>query len=365
MGGDDSIDSRLAALTRWVQEDLGFSGSDIAPASADASFRRYFRVLPRPDAPGPGASGPTAPTPAAFEHDSFIVMDAPPEKENLGPFLRVAGLLADRGLNVPVVLARNVPEGLLLMTDLGSTQYLPELAANRDVELLHADALAALIKMQTMGGAAHAGLPPYDRALLLQEMQLMPEWFLGRHLEMNLGVAERALLEEFAETMVQSALAQPRVFVHRDYHSRNLMRRATANPGILDFQDAVVGPVTYDLVSLLKDCYIAWPAARVRGWALQHRVQLASAGIPAGASEEEFLRWFDWMGLQRHIKVLGIFARLFYRDRKSQYLHDLPRVFEYVREAAARYPETAGFAAFIESLEPRFRAAQTRVLGRT
>lgn len=364
MGGDDSSDARLAALTRWVQDDLGFSGSHIAPASADASFRRYFRVVPRPGAPQP-AGQPAAPQPGAPNVESFIVMDAPPEKENLGPFLRVARLLADRGLNVPLVLARNVAEGLLLLTDLGSTQYLPELAANRDVDLLHADALAALGRMQTMDGAALAVLPPYDRALLLQEMQLMPQWFLGRHLAMDIGVAERALLDEFAETMVQSALVQPRVFVHRDYHSRNLMRRAAANPGILDFQDAVVGPVTYDLVSLLKDCYIAWPAARVRGWALQHRAHLASAGIPAGASEDEFLRWFDWMGLQRHVKVLGIFARLFYRDCKSQYLRDLPRVFDYVREAAARYPETAGFAAFIESLEPRFRAAQTRVLGRT
>jgi aminoglycoside/choline kinase family phosphotransferase len=339
MSGDDTGDSRLTALTRWVQDELGFSGSRIAPASSDASFRRYFRVTPQPDAARPDARGP-----GAADWESFIVMDAPPGKEDLGPFLRVAGLLADWGLNVPVVLARDLAAGLLLMTDLGSTQYLPMLAADRDVDRLYADALAALLRAQSRGAAAAGILPPYDDRLLSQEMQLMPEWFLGRHLAAGVDGADRLMLDAFAATLLHSARAQPRVFVHRDYHSRNLMVSAADNPGILDFQDAVMGPVTYDLVSLLKDCYIAWPAERVRGWALQHREGLL-------------------MGLQRHVKVLGIFARLHYRDHKPQYLSDLPRVFDYVREAAARYPDTAPFAAFLGRLEPQFLAAQRRASG--
>jgi aminoglycoside/choline kinase family phosphotransferase len=262
-----------------------------------------------------------------------------------------------------VVLARNLAEGLLLMTDLGSTQYLPELAANRDVERLYADALAALCTMQTTGAAA-AALPCYDRARLGQELALMPEWFLGPHLGVAVEGADRSLLEALDECLVESALAQPQVFVHRDYHSRNLMLCQPRNPGILDFQDAVFGPVTYDLVSLLKDCYITWPPERVRGWALRHRANLLDAGVAAG-SEAQFLRWFDLMGLQRHIKVLGIFARLHYRDHKPQYLHDLPRVWDYVRETAALYRETAAFGALLTRLEPLFLAAQARALDST
>jgi aminoglycoside/choline kinase family phosphotransferase len=347
MGGDDSSDPRRAALTRWVRDDLGFADGGIAPASADASFRRYFRVTPPADAPS---------------HEPFIVMDAPPDKEDLGPFLRVAKLLAQWGLNVPVVLARNVEEGLLLMTDLGSEQYLPALAAGRDVERLHSDALAALLAMQTADDGDARDLPPYDETRLRDEMGLLPEWFLGRHLGIDLDDAGRALFATLGEFLIDSALAQPRVFVHRDFHSRNLMLCDRRNPGILDFQDAVHGPITYDLVSLLKDCYIAWPEGRVRGWALRHRARLLEAGVAAGADDAEFLRWFDLMGLQRHIKVLGIFARLHYRDHKPQYLSDLPRVFDYVRAAAARYPETAAFAGMLQRLEPRFQAAQARAL---
>jgi aminoglycoside/choline kinase family phosphotransferase len=340
MGVPDASDSRLELLTRWVTEDLGFTAGRIEPASGDASFRRYFRL--------------TRGT------DTYIVMDAPPDKEALGPFVSVAQTLKGIGLNVPVVLARNLRQGLLLLSDLGTRLYLDDLAAECEVDRLYTDALGALIRMQTRGRAAASALPPYDRALLLREMELMPEWFLGRHLGHPAG-AGRAMLDGVFDVLVRSALEQPATFVHRDYHSRNLLVSEDANPGILDFQDAVYGAVTYDLVSLLKDCYIAWPVARVNDWALRYRERLLEAGFVLGADEVEFIRWFDLMGLQRHIKVLGIFARLYYRDGKSGYLKDLPRVLAYTKDAASRYQETAEFAEYIEAhIGPRFDAAQAR-----
>jgi aminoglycoside/choline kinase family phosphotransferase len=199
--------------------------------------------------------------------------------------------------------------------------------------------------------------------LLMREMELMPEWFLRRHLGLQISAAERAMLDRLFETLAQDALAQPAAFVHRDYHSRNLLVTAAGNPGILDFQDAVWGPVTYDLVSLLKDCYVEWPAPRVRTWALQYRERLLAKGFPLGLTEAAFIRGFDLIGLQRHIKVLGIFARLYYRDGKAQYLKDLPLVLRYTRDAAAQYAETAEFADFIaKRIDPEFLGAQERAL---
>ena len=324
-------------------DDLGFAGSRIAPASADASFRRYFRV--------------TRGT------DTYVAMDAPPEKENLEPFVGVARILLGIGLNVPVVLAQQRERGFLLLSDLGQRQYLDELQADGAADGLYADALAALSTMQLAGGAQSRELPPYDHALLMREMELMPEWFLRRHLGLQVSAAERGMLSRLFEVLAQSALQQPATFVHRDYHSRNLLVTADDNPGILDFQDAVSGPVTYDLVSLLKDCYVAWPAARVRAWALGHRERLLAGGFPLGLPEREFIRWFDLAGLQRHIKVLGTFARLYYRDGKAQYLKDLPRVLRYTQEAAGQYAEIAEFAEFIAArIEPEFPAAQERAL---
>jgi aminoglycoside/choline kinase family phosphotransferase len=335
----DASDSRLALLRQWVTEDLGFAGAHIEPASADASFRRYFRLIR-------GA-------------DSYIVMDAPPEKEAVTPFIGVAQSLLGIGLNVPVILARDVERGLLLLSDLGKRQYLSDLLAGRDVERLYGDALDALVRLQTRGGEAARALPPYDRAALIREMDLFPEWFLGRHLGQQPASAERAMLDRLFETLAQSALAQPAVFVHRDYHSRNLLVTDEDSPGILDFQDAVRGAATYDVVSLLKDCYIEWPRERVIGWLLRFRERLERAGLDPGGDDEALIRRFDLMGLQRHIKVLGIFARLFYRDGKAGYLEDLPRVLAYTREAAALYPETAEFARYIdERIDPRFEAAQ-------
>jgi aminoglycoside/choline kinase family phosphotransferase len=342
-------DSRLAVLDRWVREDLGFADGQLVAASADASFRRYFRLTR-------GA-------------ESYIVMDAPPEKESLAPFVQVASLLADLGLNVPLVLARHTAAGLLLLSDLGSSHYLDALNEARDsgrnteVDRLYDDALAALATLQTRGRAQAAALPPYDAKMLRTEMELLPEWFLSRHLELTLTPAERSLIDRTFAALSDCALSQPTTFVHRDYHSRNLMVVSDANPGIIDFQDAVSGPVTYDLVSLLKDCYVAWPAARVRAWVLGFRERLLRSGLAPLPDEREFLRWFDWVGMQRHIKVLGIFCRLYYRDAKSRYLHDLPRVLRYVQATAAEYPELAEWAAFLEDrVVPGFAAAQARAL---
>jgi hypothetical protein len=341
MDANVADDPRLALLRRWVREDLGFDPALIEPASADASFRRYFRVT-RGD-------------------ESFIVMDAPPGKEDLGPYLSVTQLLASLDLNVPWVLARDEERGFLLLTDLGTRLYLPELGSIAAVAPLYADAFAALVRMQTAGRASAAALPPYDEALLRRELQLFPDWFLAQHLRAPPRAAENALLERLFRALVDAARAQPQTFVHRDFHSRNLLVTATRNPGIIDFQDAVLGPVTYDLVSLLKDCYVAWPAARVRDWALQFREQLLRGGFPLAEGPAAFLRSFDLMGLQRHVKVLGIFCRLCYRDGKAQYLADLPRVLNYASTAAAAYPETREFAAFLEErVRPAFAAAQSR-----
>jgi N-acetylmuramate 1-kinase len=343
MDVSDASDSRLAQLSQWVREDLGIAGSVIAPASADASFRRYFRVTR-------GA-------------DSYIVMDAPPDKEDSAPFLKVARMLGGMNLNVPIVMARDMGRGFLLLSDLGSRQYLDELPAAGAADRLYEDALAALRTMQTANAAISSDLPRYDRALLMREMELMPEWFLRSHLKMTIDAQERSMLDELFENLIRAAAAQPATFVHRDFHSRNLLVTAQENPGILDFQDAVWGPVTYDLASLLKDCYIAWPPPRVRAWVLEYREKLLEAGFTLPADAAEFMRWFDLIGLQRHIKVLGIFARLFYRDGKPQYLRDLPRVLDYTRDTASSYAETAPFAAFIaKRIEPLFESAQQRAL---
>lgn len=344
MAGSDESDPRLAMLEGWLREDLGFTAARVEPASSDASFRRYFRIT--------------------RDADTFIVMDAPPGKEDLQPYMRVTNLLASTGLNVPLILARNVADGFLLLTDLGRRLYLPELQRGEAVDPLYADALDALLVMQSHAAAGDAALPSYDRALLIREMDLLPEWFLTRHLGVEVTPAMRALLDRLYEVLVGAALAQPAAFVHRDYHSRNLLVCAGDNPGILDFQDAVRGPITYDLVSLLKDCYIEWPTARVAAWALGFRQRLLAQELPAGRNDGEFLRWFDLMGLQRHIKVLGIFCRLYYRDGKRQYLEDLPRVLGYVRGVAANYPELAEFADLVAArLDAPFAAAQARVLG--
>jgi N-acetylmuramate 1-kinase len=321
-------DARAALIQEWLSRELRLKAVRIEPASSDASFRRYFRVF--------CADG------------TYVLMDAPPDKEDVRPYLKVSGLLEGLGVHVPHVHQSDVSRGLLLLEDLGSTLYLQRLARGDDVERLYADALDALAIIQLRGAAASAELAPYGRAELMREMELMPEWFLGRHLELVLTAEESQLLAAALQFLTREALAQPLVFVHRDYHARNLMVLAERNPGIIDFQDALRGPVGYDLVSLLKDCYIAWPRERVIGWVSAYRARLAAQRGPAGASEAEFVRWFDLVGVQRHIKVLGIFCRLWYRDGKPGYLPDLPRVLDYVRDTCGRYRELAVLADFIE-----------------
>lgn len=310
---------RKQELEQWAQRQLDWQGALLVPASGDASFRRYFRIQ-RGDA-------------------SYILMDAPPERENCDPFIHVSRLLLQLGLHVPQVLAQDLERGFLLLSDLGSRQYLDALSES-NVDRLYGDALGALAALQSCDPQA-AGLPLFDRALLMREMGLFRDWLVGTHLSLELTGEEQASLEHTFTRLADSALAQPQVCVHRDYHSRNLMVCERHNPGVLDFQDAVLGPVTYDLVSLLRDCYISWPRARVEDWALGYRELAVQTGVLRAdlADERQFLRWFDWMGVQRHLKASGIFARLNHRDGKSGYLADIPRTLAYVCEVCVRYPE--------------------------
>ena len=336
---------RLEALTLWVQNVLGQEDLHVMPASSDASFRRYFRVTSRNNAT-------TLPLKGGQEAaSSLIVMDAPPDKEDIHPFMAISDLLVEIGLNAPQVLAVDEVQGFLLLSDLGSQPYLGALNA-QTVDQLYGDALDALLTMQAKVPRDDR-LPPYDEALLLREMELFREWYLRRYLNLSLTAQQQAILDQTFHLLAQAALAQPRVFVHRDYHSRNLMVTAQNNPGILDFQDAVVGPVTYDLASLLRDCYVAWPRQQVEGWALEFLHRAADAGVferNDNMSDETLLRWFDWMGVQRHLKASGIFARLKLRDGKDGYLADIPRTLGYVRDVCGRYAELKPLGDFLAGL---------------
>ena len=325
-------DARLALIHEWLSRDLGMRPDRVEPASADASFRRYFRV---------------------FHQDATsIVMDAPPGKEDVRPYLKVTRLLEKLGAHVPHVHHADIDRGLLLLEDLGGTHYLSRFNSGEDPERLYGDALAVLAEIQVRGRDAAAELAPYDREALARELALMPEWFIGRHLGLTPSDSESQTITRAFEFLIQAALAQPTVFVHRDFHSRNLMVIEDRNPGIIDFQDALRGPVGYDLVSLLKDCYISWPRERVEKWVGGFRALLRSKGDAgawlSGADDKEFLRWFDLIGVQRHIKVLGIFSRLWYRDGKAGYIRDLPLTLEYVRDTCKRYSELAELSRFLE-----------------
>jgi len=313
------MSERLAEVQNWLRDELRLDAFTLAPASSDASFRRYFRVN-------------------TGEH-SYVVMDAPPDKEDCGPFIAIAAAMADLGLNVPRVMEADTRRGFVLMSDLGSVHYLQALN-EQSVELLYGDAVRALLRLQT-GSIADADLPQYDRALLLREMDLFRDWYLARHLRVTMSEAVSEVLQQTFAFLADEALRQPRVWVHRDYHSRNLMVTEADNPGVLDFQDAVIGPVTYDLVSLLRDCYVRWPQERVTAWVRDYLAAGQADGILSGIDERQFVRWFDLMGVQRHLKASGIFARLNYRDGKSGYLQDIPRTLNYVAEVSARYRELA------------------------
>ncbi len=325
------MDKRFIDLTHWVEQRLGEQGIQITAASSDASFRRYFR--------------------ATTGGGSYIVMDAPPDKEDTGPYVHAAQRLFAIGLNVPEILERDNTQGFLLLTDLGIKTYLEQLTP-QTVERLYGDALGALIVLQTGTYTDPNGFPDYDDSLLMQEMELFRDWYVGRHLNQDLRSSQHQTLDQVFSLLLANAKAQARVWVHRDYHSRNLMVTPTNNPGILDFQDAVSGPVTYDLVSLLRDCYIRWPKERVEDWAMGYQILARQSGLPVGDDEQRFMHDFDWMGVQRHLKVLGIFSRLSYRDGKTGFLNDLPQVYQYLIEVSGTYPELEPLHSLLLQLPP-------------
>jgi aminoglycoside/choline kinase family phosphotransferase len=305
---------RQEQLTEWLSGLYPNEKFTIAPASADASFRRYFRAT--------FADGTTK-----------IVMDAPPQHENCEPFLHIGKLFEDAGTHVPHVYAKDLTQGFLLLSDLGNTTYLQALSRD-NAKQLYSAATDALINIQL--ASKKDELPPYDEALLRRELNLFPEWYIGKHLGVTLSDRQKAKLEEVFTRILANNLAQPCVYVHRDYHSRNLMV-TEPNPGILDFQDAVYGPITYDLASLFKDAYIKWEEEDVMDWLIRYWEKARRAGLPVREDFGEFYRDYEMMGVQRHIKVLGIFARLYHRDGKDGYLKDMPLVMDYLRSACERY----------------------------
>ncbi|MDZ7840360.1 MAG: phosphotransferase [Gammaproteobacteria bacterium] len=323
------MDERLNILSRWIEGILG-SSVELAPASADASFRRYFRVFCR-------------------DGRTYIAMDAPPEHESVEVFARTAARFGEVGLNVPVVHGVNEGQGFALLSDLGTRTYLAELDADNAGDL-YDDALDALFRLQCGGRARLDLFPAYDHAELTREMELFRQWFVPYRTTHELSADDHATIDRTYRALAGSALEQPRVWVHRDFHSRNLMVLDTDNPGVLDFQDAVSGPVTYDLVSLLRDCYIVWPKERVGHWLTGYFERIRPILGDDAVTLERFTRWFDWMGVQRHIKVLGIFSRLYHRDGKAAYLDDLPVVYTYVRDVCGQYQELRPFRDLIESM---------------
>ena len=322
----ESTPDRAAARLAWTRSALGDQSLLLEPASSDASFRSYWRT----------------------HHDgrSWIVMDSPPAQEDPQPWLKIGQQLAAAGLHVPAVHAQDLEQGFLLIEDLGTRLYLRELN-ERNADALYGDAMDALLRMQTR--MEYRELPPFDHDVLVRGLEVMPEWFLGRHLDHTPNSGERNVLEAAFDVIIRNAQEQPRCFVHRDYHSRNLLVVEQNNPGIIDFQGALAGPITYDLASLLRDAYVTWPRERVEAWVESHRQRLLGAGaIGHDVDRERFLRWFDLTGMHRHVRVLGQFYRLWYRDGKPGYLADVPRVYHYVVTVARSYPELADFAALIE-----------------
>jgi len=326
---EDGLQSdRLQELQAWASRVLGVPAPVLEPASADASFRRYFRT--------------------SAEGRSLILMDAPPPREDCRPFVRVAGLLREAGVHAPTILAQDMERGFLLLDDLGTQTYL-EVLRDDNADALFADAIAVLIRWQ--GASRPAVLPAYDRALLRRELDLFPDWYVARHLRLELAADEKQVLEEAFRRLEDSALAEPQVYVHRDYMPRNLML-SDPNPGVLDFQDAVYGPISYDVLSLFKDAFISWDEKRIEGWRRSYWEDARRASLPV-PERGEFKRAFDWMGLQRHLKVIGIFARINYRDGKPHYLKDIGRFLGYVRDTGRLYKEFTPLLKLLDSLESR------------
>lgn len=329
-------DVRLQHLKVWLDEQLAtlfaqqgwgaVSPATLTAASSDASFRRYFRWE------GAGRS--------------FVVMDAPPPQENCKPFVDIAFLLAKSGINVPKIYAEDLERGFLLLNDLGNKTYL-DVIDSENADDLFKDALQALLAFQQLPMVAP--LPSYDVALLRRELELFPQWYVKHELGIEFDAAQQTLWQNVTELLIDSALAQPKVLVHRDYMPRNLML-SEPNPGVLDFQDAVYGPVTYDVTCLFKDAFLSWPEERVRGWLENYWQQAGALDIPVQPDFEDFLRASDLMGVQRHLKVIGIFARICHRDGKPRYLADVPRFFAYIEAVIARRPELAELDVLLLSL---------------
>jgi len=319
---------RLDALLSWVNQTHSVKADELTPASSDASFRRYFRFTQQ--------SG------------TFIVMDAPPEHEDCRPFVAIARLFERADVHVPQVLREDLEQGFLLLTDLGVTTYLDALRQSVEgADALYRDAFTALIRIQR--ASQPDVLPEYSEELLRREIALFPEWYVARHCGMTLTSQQAQILNTSIDVLMSNILAQPRVFVHRDYHSRNLMV-STPNPGVLDFQDAVYGPITYDAVSLLKDAYIHWEEEQRLDWLVRYWEAARKAGLPVADDIGTFYRDYEWMGVQRHLKVVGIFARLAQRDGKTGYLNDIPLVWRYLREACGRYRELHPLANVLDQI---------------
>ena len=318
---DKNTDIRLSQIDNWLKSQFSLTSFHFELASSDASFRRYFRVT--------------------ANDKTWILMDAPPEQEDTNPFTKVASFLFQHGINVPEIVAKDKDLGLLLLTDFGSTAYLDRLNSH-SVDALYRSAINSLIDIQLIK-SNDIELADYDEALLQQEMDLFPNWFLDRHF----GITSPPFLQQTFDALIKNAIEQPQVIVHRDYHSRNLMHTNDNSPGIIDFQDAVIGPISYDLVSLLRDCYISWPQQKLNEFIGYYLSRSQAKGLLLGLSTEQFTRWFDLMGLQRHIKVLGIFCRLNYRDNKPNYINDLPLTLNYVKQVSAKYPEFSQLHHFL------------------
>ncbi|WP_459207520.1 aminoglycoside phosphotransferase family protein [Pseudomonas sp. MLB6B] len=334
-------DVRLQHLTEWLNEQLpilfahngwgAVPAGTLTAASSDASFRRYFRWQ--------------------GGERSLVVMDAPPPQENCQPFVDIDRLLGEAGINVPRIHAQDIARGFLLLSDLGRQTYLDVIDAD-NADRLFGDAIEALLAFQRM--PAQAPLPHYDDALLRREVELFPQWYVGHELKLTLTPAQQAVWQQVSQQLIDSALAQPKVFVHRDYMPRNLML-STPNPGVLDFQDAVYGPVTYDITCLFKDAFVSWPQARVDAWLRSYWTQARAAGIPVQTDFDAFQRASDLMGVQRHLKVIGIFSRICHRDGKPRYLADVPRFFAYIKEVIERRPELADLGQLIDELQAEAR----------
>ncbi len=336
---------RFDSLTHWLESHSAGRHFTLSPASADASFRRYFRVR--------------------YEDEStLIAMDAPPPQENCAPFIKVAHMMRDCGLNVPAIVASDLEQGFLLLSDLGKTTYLAALddagADDPTVDDLFDDATSALVRWQV--ASRDDTLPAYDEALLRRELELFPQWYVARHLGVQLDSVKHESMQRIFDLIIRDNLAQPATYVHRDFMPRNLMV-SDPNPGILDFQDAVYGPISYDVVSLFRDAFVSWEEERALDWVVRYWEKARKAGLPVRPDFGEFYREFEWMGLQRHLKVLGIFARIRYRDGKPAYLEDAPRFVNYIRAVCERYSALTPLIRLFDDLEKHSAAPGSQLSG--